>query len=267
MNDSVLKQLGAAMAEQEQLSGLMCPFCNGGGSLERTLSMKRNGNQISYICHRDGCKKKGFFLVVGPAPLPATKAAKFSKALKDLKELPAGVKDMLAAKYHMNTTDLVRIEAKWQPDMRRVCFPILSPERNLVGYTMRSYEKDVKPKSYKAITNFALPALSYYRCWATGFDKLLIVEDQVSACRAANTASAVALCGTNINLTMVRHMKNLFPKRVVICLDADAFGTAIKIQERWGGMFEKCKVVKPPKDLKDMERDQLRSFINAAFGE
>lgn len=265
-----LKKLGSELNDQEQVSGLLCPRCNGGSTSERSLSMKRSGNQVSYVCHRASCDGKGYFLVVGAATkATAVKTSVFAQALSKLEQLPTDLMNELTKKYSLMTTDFARLEVKWQPDMRRVCYPILSPERIIVGWTLRSYEKDVKPKSYKAITNFNLPALSYYRCWTTSWSKLLIVEDQVSACRAANTVSAVALCGTNLNLAMARHIRRLEPRQVVICLDADAFGESIKMKERWGDLLanNNCKVVKPPRDLKDMNCSELRTFINKSFGE
>lgn len=268
MNDanSIIKELALTLSDSEQLGGLLCPFCHGGDKKEKTFSLKRDFNQAIFNCHRATCGRKGY-LIVGLQNMvvqakKTTHVTPFTDAIRSLSPLPTNVKKMLSEKYYMFETDFARLDARWSNKLQRVVMPILSPDRTNLGATLRSYTEGVRPKSYKYINNFNVPAISFYRCLNTGWDKLVIVEDQVSAARGANTVSTVALLGTNVNLPSIKLMKDLRPKVVVICLDADAFPTALKIHERWSNFFDcKCKVVKPPKDLKDMTRLELQDFL------
>ncbi len=257
------------LGDGEQGTGFKCPFCEGGDKKERSFSVKREAGKAQYICHRASCGRRGVIPATGTAIVkdkPETEMAPFQRAVSSLVELPNEMKKLLEERYYFNSTDFGRLDAKWAPAMERMFMPICSLDYQKSGGTLRSFKPDVKPKTYTYVNKFDRPTQAWYRNWSNGTtDNILIVEDQLSAARVANVTSAVALCGTNINLQGIREIANVDPQEVVFCLDADAFKTGLALQAKWGGMFKKCKVVKPPKDLKNLNRVELQDFIRSSF--
>ena len=266
---TILYELAIQLPKHVQRSGLLCPFCSGGDKKEKTFSMKRTESSVSYICHRASCGKRGNMQLIGPAPekeeSAKTELHKFSKA-KLSPILPNSIVQLLVEKYHYSTLDIARLSAEWCEDMDRIFIPIFSYNNINVGGVFRSMSGEI-PKAYTYHFNLNYPSISFYNNHVSVYKNIIIVEDQLSACRAANTATAVALHGTNLNLLAAREICHRNPNHVVICLDGDAFNKGLQLQEKWGGLSNRCTIVKPPKDLKDMPRLELQAFIREQFGE
>jgi DNA primase len=89
--------------------------------------------------------------------------------------------------------------------------------------------------------------------WTSDYDQVVLVEDQISAVRAAYDGfHAVALLGTNLDQEVVRAI-SMLKRPVVIALDADATDKAFKLAKDWGMAFKSCRVAVLPCDLKDMD--------------
>lgn len=271
---SAVIEMSLSLHEGEQLTGLLCPFCSGGQHKERSFSLKQETCWVYYKCHRASCDKKGrtFYSQsrsdhtdTGWITEKETELTPFKKATKSLERVPDNIKKILEDKYYYNTTDIARLDAMWSGDMQRLWSPIKTPVNRVIGGVLRTFDKSVKPKSYTLLNEYDNPCMAFYKCHINNWEKVIIVEDQLSACRAANTVSSAALCGTNFQLMHARKLSQLDPEMVVFCLDGDAFAKGLELVTKWGGMFKACKVVKPPRDLKDMPRLQLQDFLRATL--
>lgn len=273
--NALLKQLAAGLIDGEQRSGEVCPFCEGGVGKERSFSISRQGTKCPYTCHRNSCNRKGATHVgvdvAAKVEYKEPEMSRFDVISKMLAPIPSEIEKMLREKYFFNATDLVRLDPRWSAEMKRLWMPILSKRGDFftmeVGGVLRSFEEGVTPKTYNFINNFEAPIVSLYRNRIVDWRKIIIVEDQLSAVRACNTASSCALLGTNMNLSVVRLLANLEPEHVVFCLDPDAFAKSVELHKQWAGMFRRCTIVKPPKDLKNMDGRDCQEFIKAAFGD
>lgn len=93
-----------------------------------------------------------------------------------------------------------------------------------------------------------------------GSDKLIIVEDQLSAIRAADFMNAVALLGVNINDDRAYEIKKGGFKEVFIALDNDAFGLTLSYSVKFRSYLNLVPL-KLHKDIKDMNDDELVKWM------
>lgn len=91
---------------------------------------------------------------------------------------------------------------------------------------------------------------------------LLIVEDQVSAMRMAPYMHTVALLGTHISQEKVDEMKAGDYKHIVLCLDNDATGEAIKLALKWQSQIPIC-IRGLMKDIKDMDDETFKEYAHS----
>lgn len=269
-NTSDIYYMALELAREEQCSGLKCPFCEGGETGERSLSVKREEFYAQYKCHRASCGKSGRVPMIGSAPVTTkirSEVGRYNNIISKLSTVPTDIISILTDKYHFNKVDLGRLDAKWSEELNRLAIPIFSMSSVNTGVTLRSFDEKAVPKTLNYITNFTRPPTAWYRNYNTGSKKIIVVEDQLSAARASSFVTAIALCGCSINIFGIKEIANHDPDHVVFCLDADAFSEGLILQKKWGGMFKNCTVAKPPKDLKNMNPDELREFMTELFGE
>lgn len=133
---------------------------------------------------------------------------------------------------------------------------------DIYGYVVRKLDNQNGPKT---LSIFASNQGAWYPCDHS--DELVIVEDQLSALRASDYMNAVALMGTNLTEDILRTIiETPTYKAVFLALDRDAFPTAIKIAHRVRPRL-KMKVIKLPKDLKDMDETTLVDTLYSAGAE
>ena len=101
---------------------------------------------------------------------------------------------------------------------------------------------------------------SWYK-WTRRSDTLLLVEDQVSAVRAARQFHVVALLGTTLSEAKVREIVyNHGYDKVVLCLDKDAtyksISTTLRLRRTINGLLMKSM----EKDVKDFTEEEYAQF-------
>lgn len=83
----------------------------------------------------------------------------------------------------------------------------------------------------------------------------------MSAMRLAPYVHAVALLGTHISEAKAEEIKEGKYKNIVLSLDPDAVGNAIKLQLYWRNKLPNMCVVGIPTDVKDMDKDEFNSYL------
>jgi 5S rRNA maturation endonuclease (ribonuclease M5) len=96
------------------------------------------------------------------------------------------------------------------------------------------------------------------RYWST----VVLVEDHISAMRVEYDAdkTAIALLGTGINEEKVAEIQR-HARHVLIALDSDATGQAFAHARKFGQAFDTCRVVILTQDIKDSNREMVRSLF------
>lgn len=249
-------------------SGLICPFCSGGTSHDKSFSVSRSVHTLLYKCHRATCAAKGVY--------NATRAYTSSDARSDqqrggerrsvytgkLGELPGEVRETLRTRYFLGDEQVQRAGLKWAPTLNRVWMPCFDHFNKQVGATARSLEKDVVPKTRTYWEEDSYPKLSFYGTLPS--HTLLIVEDQLSAIRTSRFVPTASLLGTNLNFNKAEVLFKV-AKRLIVALDKDATSEACNIVRNNGYMFEEiriCSLEKDFKNLTDLEiQHKLRPFL------
>jgi hypothetical protein len=272
---STLRQQALHLSPGETKAGLMCPRCRGGKSSERTMSLTRQENGVVlYCCHRAKCTLQGGFTLLqlsGPSEeyksrrdedSPNLLKPRYKEPALDLVKIEGDNLEFLKNKFHLTESEILRAEWKWDKTSNRLHMPMQGIWR-AIGYVLRSFDRTVKPKVLNVQTSTWCQAYSVYRTPGRFIGhKYLIVEDQISALRASYKINSLALLGTNLGEDLVTRLKGVDLTDAVICLDADAFQKALKLQKDLSVLFKSLIVVKPPKDLKNMDRDELDTFLN-----
>lgn len=93
-------------------------------------------------------------------------------------------------------------------------------------------------------------------------DRLIIVEDQLSAIRAADHMSAVALLGTNLTEERLYEMREAGFKTALLALDKDAFTLAVRYVTKLRGIIG-LQLLPIQKDIKNQSEEELNELFSA----
>jgi len=260
--------------EPGQSARMVCPFCGGGTSRERSLSIKRDEETglILYHCFRGNCSEAG--VLGGSRSLirirqPDAKAFVpwDNSGLMEIGQLdmvPVGVLSQV------REWGLDPYMTRWYWDGRddRICMPILGPLSDLRGYVRRAYRKDASAKALIGRVVDDHPLVAYH--WVDGVlrneweSMLVCVEDIPSAERLRRAGvNSVALLGCTPSDEVLEEL-GLWARRkdytVVFALDADASAQAIKLHRRFS-MRSKTTVRFLEKDVKNMTPEELDTWL------
>jgi len=256
-----LKAMAAELPYNSQMSGLKCPYCNGGENNEYSLSVRRDYNQAFYQCHRVSCNEKGSININTSAVAQSPAMTSSNGYDKPLVALPTHIKEELSKRWFVQDRHIEIGKWKWAEEDNRIYMPIMSriPNKEL-GWVLRSMQP-VKSKTLTTLVDATTAALSFYANSAS--DTLIVVEDIPSAVRASLYVSSVAVLGTSITENKVSEMKQFGAGHVILALDKDATTKAAKAMPLFVSRFKKVSLLshKMSKDLKDMPEDELVSLI------
>lgn len=96
--------------------------------------------------------------------------------------------------------------------------------------------------------------------------KLIVVEDQLSALRASEYMTSVALLGTHVTDTIKDSIKAGKFDVVYLALDPDAFTKSIKLARELREDIP-VQVLRLPKDIKDMTHEEVGSLFEAILND
>ena len=246
-------------------AGELCPFCGGGSTSERSLSVTRDpGGALLYCCHRNSCQACGRIEDYGDnVKYTAGKPPKvFTKPTRALTEAQLR---FFSSTYDIQPEEIGRAQFLYIPDLKSVWQPVFGPKGERRGGVVRSYSTK-KIASYQELEG---AWLAWYRKQSSGSitdgippsECLVIVEDQLSALKVSRHYDCVALLGTYmgpeklaeiIKYTEVAGVKHGSQEpTVVLLLDADAYSTAlgywIKYSPHFGNFYVRNLSNKDPK--------------------
>lgn len=251
------------LAQGQQLSGQLCPKCNGGRHKEGSLSVGVEGRFLWWRCHRASCEFVGKHALnnFGDAT-PDEKRGKYLRVFTRT-SLPVKLRQTLAEQYSVDEETIEAAGWSYTPAYDghgpRVIMPINAPDGRRRGESFRSYTGQVP----KAIINgeLAEEMISWYK-WRKYGKILVITEDIPSAVRCASSGvDSVALCGTVLNLGRIVEIKQQEYKDIWLCLDQDATQQAIKYAALFKARLPALRIKALDVDIKDMKPDMFELFI------
>jgi hypothetical protein len=257
-----IKLLALGLGPNQTYAGNLCPFCQGGRDKERCFSITRSADgAILYLCHRASCNKKGK-ITDHPTFVQTNKSKAVEPFTKETKFLTDLQIQFFEAKYGITGKELAYAGFLYAPTEGKFVQPVYGPGRAYRGVVLRDYNvKDVK--SHRNVLHEPWQGW-YFNPNPRG---IVIVEDQLSALKAARFYTTVALLNTTftqdkaLEIKRVQDSQNI--KTVLLSLDFDARETAMGLVKRWGSFIEGLcmELTTNNKDLKYWSDEKLRELI------
>jgi hypothetical protein len=246
----------------------LCVYCEGGDTHERSFAITRQDRlTVAYKCHRAKCGKGGFVYLDGGAGEEITSIRQFTPNPYKGQTVSLEYEDLayLDEKYDLDLEYVVK--AGWQRAVEpgfSLAMPVISPLGTLRGLVVKRKLEDGRKyvNSYKIVDE---PWICWYR---TSFRDVVVVEDQVSALKAARFATSVALLGTELSATKLDEIKQVAKTgKIWLGLDRDAANRTIDYLKRYrlycGGNLNGLMLSKDIKDMSYQEIRKLEPFSHA----
>lgn len=252
LQDEVLA-LGLDLADGETKNGLVCPACRGGNSGDRAFSLTRRGSELLGICFRAKC---GFTTRMTSN---GSTAVKVKPRTQKLPEFRVSVPEWFYTTFPYLGTSYYR---KLRTYNDRLCTPILDSYGEVVGYSCRSYDPTVRPKTL-TYWSVDVPVKADFAEVTQDNNDVVLVEDQISARMVSRYCDidTVALLGSHVSQQLVEYLWNdLKFRRILIALDEDATKKAIKFAQRYS--LYNVEAMPLTKDPKDMTPDEVISVFS-----
>lgn len=274
-----IQQLIAEL-EEGQHGRAVCPYCQGGSSNERSLSITRSKKKVGkYMCFRASCElgsgtvmlltdESGNAIYHGKSKKVTTTAKQYL-----LKTLPLwnSLARMLKKKYGLTDELLIYGNVRAMSD-GRVAYTIFTPKRRRRGYVVRKYKDHYRgmvdygsvPKAINHFLDKGNVGLSWYykeRHKNKQTDTLVLVEDIVSALKVSQWIDCCALLGTTLEPKRQKEVKEQRYKNVVLALDADANHRSVAIRKQTQNHLPNLKVKFLDKDFKDMTEEEIKETL------
>lgn len=237
----------------------VCPACQGGKQREESLSIRSAGEGMLKIsCWRASC---GFYAVSFVDPAARWQLSNFKEGRPLLHEtfpIDADLEAILVNDYGLRPP--VYLQHGWkQLRAGDLVMPVMSPVRLTRGHMTRTFDETKRVSSYKETSQ---PWIDW---WYSPMPSkaIVIVEDQLSACRLAGLDyTAVALLGTNMSTEDAQEISATAQQRpVYLALDRDAFQKSLTLARRHAHILP-MRPVCLDKDIKNIHTD---AEINRLF--
>ncbi len=263
MSIADVRALASGLAHGEQVTGILCPYCQGGHSKERTFSIKREKIIVKFICHRGSCGQQGEVLIVGAYLQPAQIVKKPYIMAPKLKPLNDAQYELLLSRFGFSKDECIQAPWLWDNDKDRLWLPIHNlRQTDHLGYTLRSFQSHVKRKALTIVDSQTEPVADW-NIRDSQSKTLIIVEDQLSARKVYRQFNCVALLGTHLSEALVRQIKIADFNTIVLCLDKDAFSTGLKHKKRYDELFAEFIVKQPQIDLKYLSNEEIKTLVTS----
>lgn len=252
----VSRQLG----ERARASGLLCPWCEGGRTRERSLLAWREGTQLRAKCKRAKCGRYGAWdaVTLGMAPFDPSRVPPDKRYVVNTLPLAEATVAHLQARYGLRTETISHFGLRQGPGARACYCPVYGPLGQPRGWVRRWLDGTLpKVKGYPAHDH---PQGAPWMAWFSAAVRpplVVLVEDVFSALRLwQRGVTAVALLGVSLTPVKMAELRKPWVGDIVIALDADAFALAISDALRF---HIHVRRVEP--DIKDMTEEHLISWI------
>lgn len=250
----------AGLFDGESRAGELCPSCHGGSAGEHSLSVSKREGLLLWQCHRASCDFSGASSSGGfKSSLPATKVPDNRGVvgrtiLRSSDVVDPYVAELLATKYQLGRRHLGLHEIGWDRESDRLALPVKNFRGERLGVVLRALDNR-KPKT---LTHTEKDAIAWY----TNRSKagVIIVEDQLSAIRASDYLTSVALLGTHLNDQRVQEIRDSGCSPVYLALDRDAWSTAVRYAIRYRNEL-RPQLIQLERDLKDESNQRLSELL------
>ena len=244
----------------EQRNGLVCPKCFGGEHHDKSFGITRTESGLLYNCFRNKCRFHGFLKSSSLGHKHFTNAAKLPKLYEHPTRSPTEKeRDWLFEHHHMRGAACLAIRVELETD--RFVFPILNIMNHTIGYGTKDYLGVTTGPKW--IHYFEQPKQPKLHMRIQPHHKfVVVVEDIMSANKLyALGIPAVAILGTELSSENAVYLMELGFTTLVLALDPDAMGKALKIRNKYKLLFSDIIIEVLEKDVKDTPPNRLMSLL------
>lgn len=188
-----------------------------------------------------------------------------------LESIPDEALEIFKDRWGLDKETCLRSGIRWCGSMGkgRAAFPIRSNWGMRTGWSLRSLCGEL-PKARIVLTTTDSAPISYYAKGSVGArniavaaaEKLLLVEDPVSAIKASEFITTAALLGTDLSDSKIATMQAIRPKEVIVALDEDAKEKGMAMARKLSGLISKVTWLPLKKDIKDMNREDIQRMLS-----
>lgn len=132
------------------------------------------------------------------------------------------------------------------------------PVRDVQGQELGVVLRSLSGEKPKVISHTEKGVMAWYTNHAT--TGVIIVEDQLSAIRASDYLTSVALLGTNLSEERAKEIKQAGRGPVYLALDNDAIASAVKYVVKYRSVLS-LQLVRLDKDIKDMSHEEANDLF------
>lgn len=261
--EDILK-LAVGIPKGETEHGLICPYCGGGKSGDRSLSVTvKETGAILYKCHRASCSAKGIVGSRGTGGLHTSIGSSvFNPAKYTGKLAPLNNEDFeffekrygLPAEYIINAGWARADDFNNVSGIPPVVMPIISPKGAIRGICLRRMESETR-KQIRVYKETPEPLVCWYR---NSNRPVVVVEDQISALKAAKYCTSAALMGTALNYDKIEEIAATAENNpVYLALDKDASKKVFDYFLLYRAVVPKLSVLLLDRDIKDMPDEDI----------
>ncbi len=251
MNSSIL--LEAADLAIGQSKKIVCVFCN--AKHEHSLSITRYPNEIKYNCFRAKCGKSGSIQSIANALGSRREAAVLLTPYTGGLGRSAALDSWIYEKYGCAG------EFK-MGDLGRLAHTICDSEGKDLGHWLKKLPGSTF-RGPKAMNYWHSPGAHIHYCRAGKQERIVLVEDIISAEKVDAICPAAALLGVDMSMDVALDLQKVTSK-LILALDPNATDKAIKIKRRYGFMFD-ISIVEFPADPKNCSYDLIESMLLCTF--
>ena len=246
-------ELEAAGLQPGERIRIKCPTC-GGDTPTLSIAMSPEGLAMWY-CFRAVCSERGNRNLVRTSSATTVPRNTAKPYKGELVACPEFAEKLLNNKVGWDATHLATARPLFNPEQRRIAFPIYAPNGARRGYVLRGYEGWHIPKALTFMDNNE-PHISWYGIGKT----VILVEDIPSAVRASKYVRSAALCGTHAPPEYVQEIA-ANASNVIWALDADALGQSVKQHRANSLLFNSSTLLPLERDIKDMAENDLADLL------
>jgi hypothetical protein len=242
---------------------VICPFCNGGDSRDKSFSVRRYDTVIYYQCYRAKCGEKGIIPTVINGFVPESKPRKIRKYYGNM--IPPTREQMgyIQELWGLLPVELSSNRVTVDDESGDLVFPLFTIEGYDAGHMLRRMDGR-KPKTL-TFWSEDVPNCHFPRREALT-SSCFVVEDIPSAIRASRYMSSCALLGTHLSEDIVATLARNF-HTIYLALDNDATKKAIGYKRKYSLSFGNFIVVPLSKDVKNMKEIETNELMGGLLGE
>lgn len=261
----VVKQEGFAL-QVGSSKAMDCPFCEGGDHNDRnTLGVTRDSQGlVLYICHRAKCGVRGRVLTLGAGYHTAAAGQKtfIPNPYKGVvREFTMEELSLMSDLWRVDLEDVHH--AGWGVAVQEgpylpIIMPVISPTGVCRGHVLR-VQNENGTKTVRSFKVLDEPWLAWYANKSSA--DIVVVEDQISALRASEFCTSVALLGAEMSQEKFEEVVGLSgARRVWFGLDRDALKKGLELLRRYRLYFPNINLLMLPKDIKNMSTSEMISL-------